>query len=145
VKNDYHILHDRLGECEAISDKVSLFTYYYWLDDAKAPDFARTVAIHAKPGYDPVEGFANPDIKFLKAKLGMKLLKKKLGFRTMMDIIPLDATLVKGSHGRIGEDTLDHPILVTRQSSLVKDTVVEATDIYNLILEHVFRDQKEPA
>src|SRR5690606_41061735 len=140
VKNDYHILHDRLGECEAISDKVSLFTYYYWLDDAKAPDFARTVAIHAKPGYDPVEGCANPDIKFLKAKLGMKLLKKKLGFRTMMDIIPLDATLVRGSDGRIEEDPLDHPILVAPQDSLLDGSAVEPTDIYELILNTVFPD-----
>src|SRR5690606_23181813 len=141
-KKAYHIDHERAGELVAIADKGSWFTYYYWLDDAKAPDFARTVAIHAKPGYDPVEGFANPEIKFLKAKLGMKLLKKKLGFRTMMDIIPLDATLVKGSHGRIGDDLLDHPILVTGNSSLLQGPVVEPTDIYELILNHVFQDQK---
>ena len=141
-KKAYHIDHKRAGELVAVADKDSWFTYYYWLDDAKAPDFARNVAIHAKPGYDPVEGFANPEIKFLKAKLGMKLLKKKLGFRTMMDIIPLDATLVKGSHGRIGEDPLDHPILVTGNSSLLKGPVAAPTDIYELILNHVFQDQK---
>lgn len=141
-KNAYHIGHERAGELVAVADKDSWFTYYYWLDDAKAPDYARTVAIHAKPGYDPVEGFANPDIKFLKAKLGMKLLKKKMGFRTMMDIIPLDATLVKGSHGRIGDDPLDHPILVTSHADLLEAPVLEPTDIYNLILNHVFQDQK---
>ena len=144
-KKAYHISHDRAGELVVVADKNSWFTYYYWLDDAKAPDFARTVAIHAKPGYDPVEGFADPNIKFLKAKVGIKVLKKKLGFRYLMDVIPLDATLVKGSHGRTSEDTLDHPILVTQQSTLVKEAVVEPTDIYNLILEHIFRDQKEPA
>lgn len=141
-KKAYHIDHERAGELIAVADKNSWFTYYYWLDDAKAPDYARTVAIHAKPGYDPVEGFANPEIKFLKAKLGMKLLKKKMGFRTMMDIIPLDATLVKGSHGRIGEDPLDHPILITPLDSLLDKTVVEPTDIYELILNHVFQDEK---
>ena len=140
-KKAYHINHERAGELVAIADKGSWFTYYYWLDDAKAPDYARTVAIHAKPGYDPVEGFANPEIKFLKAKLGMKLLKKKLGFRTMMDIIPLDASLVKGSHGRIEEDSLDHPILVTPKDSLLNNAVVEPTDIYGLILNTVFQDQ----
>jgi predicted AlkP superfamily pyrophosphatase or phosphodiesterase len=144
-KKAYHISHERAGELVVVADKSSWFTYYYWLDDAKAPDFARTVAIHAKPGYDPVEGFADPNIKFLKAKVGMKVLKKKLGFRYLMDIIPLDATLVKGSHGRISEDTLDHPILVTQHSPLIKETVVEPTAIYDLILERVFRDQKEPA
>ncbi|HLW20432.1 MAG TPA: alkaline phosphatase family protein [Cyclobacteriaceae bacterium] len=141
-KKAYHLNHERAGELVAVADKDSWFTYYYWLDDAKAPDYARTVAIHAKPGYDPVEGFANPEIKFLKAKLGMKLLKKKLGFRTMMDIIPLDATLVKGSHGRIGENSLDHPILVTGNATLAKGPVVEPTDIYEFILNHVFQDQK---
>ena len=30
------------------------------------------------------------------AKVAGKLLKKKLGFRMLMDLIPLDATLVKG-------------------------------------------------
>jgi len=69
-KKAYHINHERAGELVAVADKDSWFTYYYWLDDAKAPDFARTVAIHAKPGYDPVEGFADPKIKFLKAKVG---------------------------------------------------------------------------
>src|SRR5690606_27003303 len=103
-KKAFHINHERAGELVVVADKNSWFTYYYWLDDAKAPDFARTVAIHAKPGYDPVEGFADPNIKFLKAKVGMKVLKKKLGFRYLMDVIPLDATLVKGSHGRISED-----------------------------------------
>ena len=48
-----------LGEKES-----SWFTYYYWLDDAKAPDFARCVDIHRKPGYDPAELFIDPEIAF---------------------------------------------------------------------------------
>jgi predicted AlkP superfamily pyrophosphatase or phosphodiesterase len=142
-KEDYHLNHDRAGELVAVADKNSWFAYYYWLDDAKAPDYARTVAIHNKPGFDPVEVFADPKIRFLKAKVGMKVLKKKLGFRYLMDVIPLDAGLVKGSHGRISEDRLDHPILVTKNSSLLKNSVAEPTDIYNLILAHLFQDEKE--
>ena len=140
-KEEYHINHERAGELVAIADKNSWFTYYYWLDDAKAPDFARTVAIHAKPGYDPVEGFADPKIKLLKAKVGLKVLKKKLGFRYLMDVIPLDATLVKGSHGRINEDALDHPVLITQRTSLLKDEVVEPTDVSQFILDHIFQGQ----
>ena len=142
-KKEFHINHERAGELVAVADKDSWFTYYYWLDDAKAPDFARTVAIHAKPGYDPVEGFADPKIKFLKAKIGLKVLKKKLGFRYLMDVIPLDATLVKGSHGRISEDPLDHPVLITQQSHLLKGVAVEPTDVCQFILDHIFQDQKK--
>ena len=139
-KKQYHLDHDRAGELVLVADKDSWFTYYYWLDDAKAPDYARTVAIHQKPGYDPVEVFADPKIPFLKAKIGMKLVKKKLGFRYLMDVIPLDASLVKGSHGRINEDPEDHPLFVTQQKNLLKTTSMEPTAVYDQILQHLRQD-----
>ena len=83
----------------------SWFTYYYWLDDEKAPDYARTVDIHRKPGYDPVELFLDPSIRIPKLSIGWRLAKRTLGMRTLMDVIPLDATLVKGSHGRPSRTT----------------------------------------
>ncbi|WP_158855935.1 alkaline phosphatase family protein [Lunatibacter salilacus] len=138
-KEAFHINHERAGDLIAVADKNSWFTYYYWLDDAKAPDYARTVDIHRKPGYDPVEMFANPDIKFLKATIGWKLIQKKLGFRYMMDVIPLDPSLVKGSHGRIPEDSLDWPILVVKDSTLIKDAQVDPTHIFELIMQLVER------
>ncbi|MFO7823732.1 MAG: alkaline phosphatase family protein [Cyclobacterium sp.] len=133
-KESYHLNHERAGDLVAVADKDSWFTYYYWLDDQKAPDYARTVDIHRKPGYDPVEMFANPDIKFLKAKLGWTLLKKKLGFRYLMDVIPLDASLVKGSHGRVSESELDWPVLVTPGEPQGN---VEPTAIFSLIYDQV--------
>ncbi len=136
-KKQYHLHHERAGDLVALADQNSWFTYYYWLDDAKAPDYARTVDIHRKPGYDPVEMFANPDIKFLKAKVGLKLLKKKLGFRYLMDIIPLDASLVKGSHGRIEENTEDRPLLISRQQHLLENSAIEPTEVHNLIMAHL--------
>ena len=96
--------HPRSGELVAIAEPDAWFTYYYWLDDARAPDFARTVDIHRKPGYDPVELFLDPAIRCPKLTIGSTLLRKKLGFRTLMDVIPLDAALVKGSHGRLAGD-----------------------------------------
>ncbi len=140
-KKQYHINHERAGELIAIADEDAWFTYYYWLDDAKAPDFARTVDIHRKPGYDPVETFADPEIKFLMGKVGLKLLKKKLGFRYMMDIIPLDATLVKGSHGRISESIEDRPLLITQQLQLLEQPTLEPTAIHDLILAHLMEDK----
>ncbi|MCB9882364.1 MAG: alkaline phosphatase family protein [Planctomycetes bacterium] len=91
--------HARSGELVALAEPGCWFTYYYWLDDARAPDFARTVDIHRKPGYDPVELFLDPSLRMPKMKIAGTLLKKKLGFRYLLDVIPLDDTLVRGSHG----------------------------------------------
>ncbi len=130
--NNLH--HERCGDLVLIADKDSWFTYYYWLDDAKAPDFARLVEIHRKPGYDPVEMFLNPADPLVKLKVIWKVLKKKLGFRYLMNVIPLDATLVKGAHGRLAEDRKDHPVLLT---SRPVQGEVQATDVRDIILEHI--------
>lgn len=134
-KKKHQLEHERAGDLVVVADKDSWFTYYYWLDDKKAPDFARTVNIHRKPGYDPVETFADPKIRFLKAKIGMKLLKKKLGFRYLMDVIPLDASLVKGSHGRINEAIDDRPLLVSQNKALQLPQRLPPTQVYDIILQ----------
>lgn len=121
--------HPRSGDLVAVADFRSWFTYYHWLDDRKAPDYARCVDIHRKCGYDPVELFLDPKIKYPKLKVAWKLLRKTLGFRYLMDVIPLDASLVKGSHGRVPEDSEDWPVLIgelphiPRSGSLTADTV----------------------
>lgn len=127
--------HSRSGDLVVVADKNSWFTYYYWLNDDNAPDFARLVEIHRKPGYDPVELFINPKIKFPTIYAGLKLLKKKLGFRTLFDVIPLDAKLVKGSHGRIPESKEDYPVFI---SSKNKQNMVEPTEVKRIILETIF-------
>src|SRR5262249_21779185 len=93
--------HDRSGELVAIAAHDSWFTYYYWLDDRRAPDYARTVDIHRKPGYDPAELFVDPSLTMPKLRIAATLAKKKLGFRYLMNVVPLDASLVRGSHGRV--------------------------------------------
>jgi hypothetical protein len=113
-----------------MADQNSWFTYYFWTDDAVAPDYARVVDIHKKPGYDPVELFMTS-----KARAGYKLLRKKAGFRYVMDVIPLDATLVKGSHGTISADERYHPVLITDKGT-EKETIV-ATDVYDVIWKHL--------
>ncbi len=136
-KKKYHINHERAGDFVAVADKNSWFTYYYWLDDARAPDFARTVDIHQKPGYDPVEMFLNPNLKFPMLKVGGKLIKKKLGFRTLLNVIPLDATLVKGSHGRLTEEVEHRPVLISKQKELVIRGNIEPVEVSNIILSHL--------
>jgi len=136
-KKAHHLDHERAGELVAVADKDSWFTYYFWLDDSKAPDYARTVDIHRKPGYDPVETIADPEIKFLKGKIGLKLLKKKLGFRYLMDVIPLNAKLIKGSHGRISEDKENWPVFITQNKKMAEQSTIEAIDVYRLIQQHM--------
>lgn len=137
-KKEHGLDHPRSGELVAVSDPDAWFTYYYWLDDMKAPDFARTVDIHRKPGYDPVELFINPDLRLPKLKLGRKLIQKKLGFRYLMNVIPLDATLVKGSHGHITTDPDECAVFMTRDTSLTADARIKPTAIRDIMLESVF-------
>ncbi|WP_437757285.1 alkaline phosphatase family protein [Sorangium sp. So ce1389] len=130
--------HSRSGELVAVSREDRWFSYYYWLDDEKAPEFARTVDIHRKPGYDPVELFADPALRALPASVAWRLLKKKLGFRYLMDVIPLDASLVKGSHGRLTERQEQGPVLMSSSASPGVGEGVHAVDVGKFILSHVF-------
>ena len=125
--------HERSGDLIVIADKNSWFTYYYWNEKEKAPDFARIVDIHKKPGFDPVELFTNPNYKFIMFRVLFKLLKKKLGFRSIMDIIPLKAELVKGSHGRVPDDTDDFPILISNADINKNKFQIDATQVFDLL------------
>jgi predicted AlkP superfamily pyrophosphatase or phosphodiesterase len=129
-----HIEHERAGDFVCLAEPDAWFTYYFWLDDDVAPDYARTVDIHRKPGYDPVELFTNAS----KLTIAAKLAKRKLGFRGLLDVIPLDATLVKGSHGLPARDPADGPMLATSAAELLSDSPIEATQVRDLILRHVF-------
>jgi predicted AlkP superfamily pyrophosphatase or phosphodiesterase len=102
-KREFGLNHERSGDLVCVSSRESWFTYYFWLDDAMAPDYARTVDIHRKPGYDPAELLVNPSLRFPKLRIASRLLRKMLGFRYYMDVIGLDASVVKGSHGRLAE------------------------------------------
>ncbi|MCP5536656.1 MAG: alkaline phosphatase family protein [Akkermansiaceae bacterium] len=128
---------DRAGDLIAVAEADAWFTYYYWNDDAKAPDFARCVDIHRKPGYDPVELFLDPGLPFPKARIAAFLLKKKLGFRALLDVIPLDAGLVKGSHGRDKVPVSEQPVLIARHDSEIRS----AEDVYGAILAIIGRDK----
>lgn len=130
---DWGIAHSRAGDLVVTSQEDAWFTYYYWEDDAVAPDFARCVDIHRKPGYDPVELFLDPQLAWPKARIAGRLLQKKLGLRMLMDVIPLDATLVKGSHGIIPSSQENFPIFIPSQRETEPDAPLAATDIYQRI------------
>jgi len=133
----HRIAHDRSGEFVVIAEPDAWFTYYYWLDDRRAPDFARTVDIHRKPGYDPVELLIDPAMRLPSLQVGWKLAKKTLGFRYLMDVIPLDASLVKGSHGRPSPGDDHGPVLITQQPDLLSSDRLRSVDVAGTILAHL--------
>jgi hypothetical protein len=120
-----------------LAERDAWFAYPFWLDDRVAPDYARAVAIHHKPGYDPCELFIDPAIRFPKWRLARRLLQKKLGFRMTMDVVPLDASIVRGSHGLAAAEPNDGPLLVADgprpegalPMTALRDRVLEAMDL----------------
>ncbi len=101
----YGLDHARSGEIVLVSAPNSWQAYYWWEDDARAPAYARTVDIHRKPGYDPVELFFDPATRS----------------------IPLEATLVKGSHGAPVTRECQKAVLGCSCDGLLPET--EPTDI----------------
>jgi hypothetical protein len=130
--------HPRSGELVAMSAADSWFTYYHFLDDARAPDFARCVDIHRKPGYDPAELFIDPQIRWPKLAVATRLTRKALGLRTLMDVIGLDARFVRGSHGRPTDDANDGPLFITSAPELLPPGPVPAAAVKPLLLDHLF-------
>jgi len=126
--------HERAGDLVVVAERAAWFTYYYWLEDARAPDFARGVDIHRKPGYDPAELFFDPADRTAKARAGLSLVRKKVGLRYSMKVVPLDARWVKGSHGRLPDDPDDGPVLITSTPGRLRETVA-ATDVRDLVLQ----------
>ena len=127
--------HERAGAFTLIAAPGSWFTYDWWHDPARAPDFARTVDIHRKPGYDPRELFsaASP------AAIAWKLLKRKLGQRQLLDVVPLDTTLVRGTHGRTDMPRSLQPLVIGPHEVIGSDPApLPCTDIRDAILRSVF-------
>ncbi len=139
---DYGLDHERAGDVVVLAEEDAWFAYYHWMDDTLAPDFARCVDVHRKYGYDPAELFVDPSIPFPFIKAGAKLIKKKLGFRILMDLIPLDPTLVKGTHGIRPRDPLDWPLIMGHSIEGSKKSI-PATEVRNCFLRALdFRSNK---
>jgi hypothetical protein len=139
-KKRAHLDHPRSGDFVAVSAPDAWFAYPYWLDDRRAPDFARTVDIHRKPGYDPAELFIDRAIRFPALKVAWTLMKKQLGFRALMELIPLNPEEVKGSHGRRIPSSDAGPILITQNKALLKSDRIDATDLCRIVLSHLGGD-----
>ena len=133
--------HSRAGDLVLVSDRDRWFCHDWWLDDAKAPDWQRTVDIHRKPGYDPRELFVDPKFRFPKLAIGSRLVRRKLGFRTLLDVIPTDTSLVRGSHGRVDQGLGWDAMLVADAASAIDDDEdgrVPCTAVRDLALGTMF-------
>jgi predicted AlkP superfamily pyrophosphatase or phosphodiesterase len=141
-KRAHGLDNPRSGELVALSAADRWFSYYWWLDDDRAPDFARTVDIHRKPGYDPMELFLDPALRAPKLRVARRLAQRRLGMRALLDVTPIRGTdLVKGSHGRLAADPFDMPVLISSVPELLPaSSQVAATDFKALLLEHIFRE-----
>ncbi len=126
--------HERSGELVCVAEKGAWFAYHYWLDEARRPDFATTVDIHRKPGYDPTELFVDPKLRFPKLRVAKNLAKKLLGFRYLMDVIGTDPSLVGGSHGRLFEEEDAGPVFLCSSRADAADAV-DAVDVHRRILD----------
>jgi predicted AlkP superfamily pyrophosphatase or phosphodiesterase len=135
----YGIDHPRSGELVVIAAVDRWFTYYYWLDDAKMPDFARTVDIHRKPGYDPAELLLDPALSLPKLQIAWTLAKKALGFRYLMRVIGTDSGVVRGSHGRLPACDEEGPVFLCSDASPSRERLA-MTDVRDLLLDLVAMD-----
>jgi hypothetical protein len=143
-KAAYGIDHPRAGELVAVAEPDAWFTYYYWLDDARAPDFARTVEIHRKPGYDPAELFFDPGDPTVKLRAVTALARKKLGLRSTLSVVSLDPSCVRGSHGRLPDSAGDGPVLLCSDPRHGREKYA-ATEVKELLLRLSGLRQDVPA
>jgi len=137
---EFGLDHPRSGELVVVAAPDAWFTYYFWNDDRLAPDYARTVDIHRKPGYDPVELLVDRKLALPMVRVAWRLLQKKLGFRYLMDVIGLDAGVIRGSHGRLptaGREETEGPVFVSSSRAIERDAVA-MTDVKRLLLELQF-------
>lgn len=134
------LAHARSGDLVLVAAPRRWFGYAYWLDDSRAPDFARTVDIHRKPGYDPLELFLDPALRVPKLTVGWGLLRKRLGFRTLLQVVPLQTSLVRGSHGRVEQAPELQPVLLTAKDLSDLPDEIPCTGVREVILDQLFRD-----
>ncbi len=110
----HRIHHPRSGDLVAVSSRDRWFSYYWWLDRERAPDFADRVDIHRKPGYDPLEMFLEPGT-----------------FN-----ISQDTSLIRGSHGCLPTEEQDRiPLLISGdwEGNLPHPADLAIPDVFHII------------
>ncbi len=138
-----HLNHPRSGDLIAVAERDAWFSYYYWHDERKAPDFARTVDGQRKPGYDPAELMFDPAIPFPALKIAWRRLQQRLGLRTVFDLVPVHGDLVRGSHGRTDAPAAELPVIVGEDLAR-REAAIPATAVLDVLLDQVFGGYRAP-
>jgi predicted AlkP superfamily pyrophosphatase or phosphodiesterase len=133
--------HPRSGELVAVARADRWFTYYYWLEDDPPPRRARTVD-PGKPGFDPAELLVDPAVRLPSLRFLASRIRATLGLPARLELTPVDASLVRGSHGRLETDPRRGPFLVTTEPGLLGAGAVAAVDVKELLLDHVFEETR---
>lgn len=132
--------HPRAGDLVALAEPDAWFTYYYWLDDKRAPDYARTVDIHQKPGYDPAEMVWDTSVPAVKPRAIATIIRRKLGFRGLLQTVPLNGNGIHGSHGVPTATPAQGPVFITDQPELLPASSLAATDVFGQMKRHLGLD-----
>jgi hypothetical protein len=77
-------------------------------------------------------------IRYLRKNAKGTSVKSRLGFRTLMDVIPLDASLVRGSHGYQPSATNQWPVLLSFRPDRIPGPILNSTDVFT-VLKPTFR------
>jgi predicted AlkP superfamily pyrophosphatase or phosphodiesterase len=133
--------HPRSGELVAVARADRWFTYYHWLEDDPPPRRARTVD-PGKPGFDPAELLVDPAVRLPVLRFLAARVRSSLGLPARLELTPVDASLVRGSHGRVETDPRRGPFLVTTEPGLLGAGTVAAVDVKELLLDHVFEESR---
>ena len=129
--------HHRSGDIIAVAEQHNWFSHDWWNDDSMAPDYQRTVDIHSKPGYDPRELHLEDGWQGSKVRIALKLLMKKIGFRTAMDVITINPERVKGTHGRTPSMGAPSPILIPPRCAKEMPQSLPAAALKSLFIEWI--------
>jgi type I phosphodiesterase/nucleotide pyrophosphatase len=126
--------HPRSGDIVLLAHRDRWFAHDWWFRPEDAPDYQRTVDIHRKPGYDPRELFMTSPLR-----AAAKLAAKKLGFRALLDVVPLDASLVRGSHGLLPPSPAAGPVILSDSKSFSVESLPQA-GVREFLLRRLFEE-----
>jgi hypothetical protein len=129
--------HARAGDLVLVPEPGAWFAYPWWTDPSEAPDYARTVDIHRKPGYDPCELLLDAGPLATSAKVAWFMLRKRLGMRALLKCTPLDASLVRGTHGRVDLEPELEPVLLAEGEFLPQEGRLPMHAVHEVILRHL--------
>jgi predicted AlkP superfamily pyrophosphatase or phosphodiesterase len=133
---DLGIDHPRSGELIATSTPRAFFSYPYWFEANKQPDFADCVAVFDKIGTDTCELFLKPGLAG-KLHTAKRLAQLGLGLKVPFDIVDTNDANVRGAR-RIARNDPQRGAAAISSWNLGRTGPVPMEDLKDLILARMF-------